>query len=59
MSIVGVLIPIIGPLVAAILAWVGLHEARRRGAGVASTVRAAWPIAGVSLVMGVVLLLVI
>ena len=58
-SILGVLIPIIGPLVAAVLAWIGLHEARSRGAGVASTVRAAWPIAGVSLALGVVLLLII
>ncbi len=59
MSIVGVVIPIIGPLVAAILAWVGTHEAHSRGAGMASTLRAAWPVAGLSLVAGLVLLLII
>jgi RsiW-degrading membrane proteinase PrsW (M82 family) len=59
MSIIGVVIPIIGPLVAAILAWIGTHEARSRGAGTASTLQAAWPVAGLSLVAGLVLLLVI
>jgi RsiW-degrading membrane proteinase PrsW (M82 family) len=59
MSIIGVLIPVIGPIVAAILAWIGTHEARSRGAGMASTLRAAWPVAGMSLLAGLVLLLII
>jgi RsiW-degrading membrane proteinase PrsW (M82 family) len=59
MSIIGVLVPVIGPLVAAILAWIGTHEAHSRGAGTASTLRAAWPVAGMSFVAGLVLLLVI
>ncbi len=57
-SIFGVLVPVIGPLVAAGLAWIGLHEASSRGAGVATSVRAAWPVAGISLVVGLVLLFV-
>ena len=38
---------------------IGTHEARSRGAGMASTLRAAWPVAGMSLVAGLVLLLII
>lgn len=59
LSIVGVLIPVIGPLIAALLAWIGTNLARSKGAGTASTLRAAWPAAGLSLVVGLVLLLVI
>ena len=51
-SVIGVLVPVIGPLVAALLAWMGVREARQQGAAVASTVRAAWPVAGISLLVG-------
>ncbi len=59
MAALGVLIPIIGPLMAAVLAAMGTRTARRQGAEVAGSVRVAWVLIGFSLVVGLALALVL
>lgn len=54
MSVIGVLIPIVGPLIAAVLAAVGTRDAQRAGAELAGSVRAAWVLSAVSLLAGFV-----
>lgn len=58
-SIVGVLVPIIGPLIAAGLAAIGTRQAQRAGATLAPTVRAAWVLSAVSFVVGLLLIVLL
>lgn len=55
MSVLGVLLPVLGPAVAMVLAAIGTRQAQRSGAALATTVRAAWVLAAVSMLVGVVL----
>lgn len=55
MSVIGVLIPIVGPLIAAILAGIGTRQAQRAGATLATTVRAGWILSAISFVVGLTL----
>jgi RsiW-degrading membrane proteinase PrsW (M82 family) len=59
LSVVGVLVPVLGPLLAAAVAGWGFAQARRAGAEPADSLRAALAVAALSLVVGLGLLLVI
>lgn len=59
LSILGVLVPVLGPLLASAVAGWGWWQARRQGAEPADSLRAAWAVAAVSFVVGIGLLVVI
>ena len=58
-AILGVLLPVVGAGVAAVLALIGTLQARRRGAEPASTLRAAWIMVVISLALGIALALLL
>ncbi len=55
MAVIGIVLPLIGPLAAAVLAWLGTRQAHRAGAAVADTVRWAWILVPVSAFIGLAL----
>lgn len=58
-AVIGVLVPVLGPLVAAVLAGIGTRQARKQGVEVADSVKAAWLLAGLSLLVGLAVVLVL
>lgn len=59
LSILGVLVPVFGALLALVVAAVGTQRTRRSGLKLDDSLRAAWVLAGISLVVGLVLLQVL